>query len=517
MNKQLESLNLLPKFNILKSDKKMKRKSRSESRQQNEKTTNKKGEEEEGSSDSSAEPRDGAKALNEDNPSSSFLPYGQAVASSNHDILVGGVSDPQPNSLIQRQLQSALGSSHENPNLSRNALLAAEINMIRDLGVNMERSRSSYSLSSIGNLSAGGGGHSSSRESSSLNSTNQQQLPASLADTRTRASSIHSAPDSSTTLNQLLSTPLLRERILLGSQFGGSGLVPSSTALELEQRRLLEGQLQAIAAVNMLQRQQQQGLPASISSLGMSSASTNAILAAAAAAAQRQLNGLSSNDSTRNSDPPNPSTVTSSTRDSVVSLRDAPALLPGASQQFIGSNNSAGNVSSLPSTNLDLLSSSALLRSGLLGSLVREHPEQPNPPGISAASIGPIQQGGGASAAMLMPQAVAHHRDQAYYTDRLLQWDVLCARGGASNHHPGNKRYRQLVNEMKAKYQNMDEKSAKTDLSRAIVDHVSNYGGRFVKFDKPSNKYYVLSAAQARKKVAQALRETKQLIWTMKI
>ena len=87
--------------------------------------------------------------------------------------------------------------------------------------------------------------------------------------------------------------------------------------------------------------------------------------------------------------------------------------------------------------------------------------------------------------------------------------------GGKSNHHVGNKRYRQVVSEMKNMYRSTEAKTVKTDLSRAIVDHVCSYGGRFVKKDEASGKYYLLTKAEARKKTSQALRETKALKWTM--
>ena len=55
----------------------------------------------------------------------------------------------------------------------------------------------------------------------------------------------------------------------------------------------------------------------------------------------------------------------------------------------------------------------------------------------------------------------------------------------------------------------------KTDLSRAIVEHVCNYGGRFVKKEDMTGRYYILTKAEARKKTSQALRETKELKWTL--
>jgi hypothetical protein len=94
--------------------------------------------------------------------------------------------------------------------------------------------------------------------------------------------------------------------------------------------------------------------------------------------------------------------------------------------------------------------------------------------------------------------------------------DILCGRGGRSNHHPGNKRYRQVVSEMKASYKTIGSKAAKTGLSRAIVDHVYNYGGRFLKkLDGENGKYQVLSVIEGRKKTSQALREAKDVKWTV--
>lgn len=101
------------------------------------------------------------------------------------------------------------------------------------------------------------------------------------------------------------------------------------------------------------------------------------------------------------------------------------------------------------------------------------------------------------------------------YIDETREWDVLCGRGGRSNHHSGNKRYRHVVSEMKAMYRTTDAKNLKTDLSRAIVEHVCNYGGRFIKKDEKVGRYYVLTKAEARKKTSQALRETKELKWTL--
>ena len=100
------------------------------------------------------------------------------------------------------------------------------------------------------------------------------------------------------------------------------------------------------------------------------------------------------------------------------------------------------------------------------------------------------------------------------YVDTIRDTDVLCGRGGRSNHHPGNKRYRYVISDMKTSYKKTEAKSNKTDLSRAIVEHVCQYGGRFIKKEQMTGRYYVLTRGEARKKTSQALRENKDLKWT---
>ena len=99
------------------------------------------------------------------------------------------------------------------------------------------------------------------------------------------------------------------------------------------------------------------------------------------------------------------------------------------------------------------------------------------------------------------------------YVENVHPDDVLCGRGGRSNHHVGNKRYRLVVAKMKYMYQKCSAKTMKTDLSRAIVKHCSSYGARFLKLDESNGKYYILSKDEARKKTSQALREAKVLKW----
>jgi hypothetical protein len=82
-------------------------------------------------------------------------------------------------------------------------------------------------------------------------------------------------------------------------------------------------------------------------------------------------------------------------------------------------------------------------------------------------------------------------------------------RGGKSNHHPGNKRYREEILNFKNTYSQLTSKEEKTDLSRHVVDFVHNYNGRFLALDKTIKPacLYEITDAVARRKVSQALRE----------
>jgi hypothetical protein len=113
------------------------------------------------------------------------------------------------------------------------------------------------------------------------------------------------------------------------------------------------------------------------------------------------------------------------------------------------------------------------------------------------------------SAASICPDS-QHPKE---FVQEVRENDILCGRGGKSNHHPGNKKYRLVVSKMKMNYRKMGSKMLKTDLSRAIVEHVYGYGGRFLKYDTASSQYVVLSPTDSRKKTSQALREMKEVKW----
>ena len=84
-------------------------------------------------------------------------------------------------------------------------------------------------------------------------------------------------------------------------------------------------------------------------------------------------------------------------------------------------------------------------------------------------------------------------------------FDVLLGRGGRSNHHPGNKRYREEVKNLQSWYLEVDDKNEKTDLSQCLVEYVHSYNGRFLQKDECG--WYVVPNIIARRKASQALRE----------
>lgn len=93
------------------------------------------------------------------------------------------------------------------------------------------------------------------------------------------------------------------------------------------------------------------------------------------------------------------------------------------------------------------------------------------------------------------------------YVETYTDADVLFGRGGRSNHHPGNKIYRDIVTEKQPFYRNCD-KNEKTKVAQSIVDAVTiEAKGRFLELDKATSMWYLVPNIVARRKVGQALRE----------
>lgn len=84
--------------------------------------------------------------------------------------------------------------------------------------------------------------------------------------------------------------------------------------------------------------------------------------------------------------------------------------------------------------------------------------------------------------------------------------DVLCGRGGATNNHEGNRRFRSIVVEHQTEYLRA-RKMEKVVIARQIVEAVHNNGGRFLKRSKAADTWVEVPTKQAIAKTSQALRE----------
>jgi len=88
--------------------------------------------------------------------------------------------------------------------------------------------------------------------------------------------------------------------------------------------------------------------------------------------------------------------------------------------------------------------------------------------------------------------------------------DVLFGRGGLSNNHPGNQRYLAKRLELQPSYKKA-KRADKTLISKAFVNAVKAGGARFLKQEEgTSDRWYVVSDKEARRKASQALRDDRK-------
>jgi len=100
------------------------------------------------------------------------------------------------------------------------------------------------------------------------------------------------------------------------------------------------------------------------------------------------------------------------------------------------------------------------------------------------------------------------------FIDQFTDDDVLLGRGGLTNHHPGNIRFRKEADKLKAWYYNVS-KIEKYPYSKHLVQLVHSYGGRFLQKEqgtKSPERWYEVEEERARKKASQALRENKKTV-----
>jgi hypothetical protein len=85
--------------------------------------------------------------------------------------------------------------------------------------------------------------------------------------------------------------------------------------------------------------------------------------------------------------------------------------------------------------------------------------------------------------------------------------DVLCGRGGSINSHPGNERFRTLVEKRKRVYLTARFKREKRLIANSIVSEIRAIQGRFLQRDPKSGLWKDIGDEKARDKTSQALRE----------
>jgi hypothetical protein len=85
--------------------------------------------------------------------------------------------------------------------------------------------------------------------------------------------------------------------------------------------------------------------------------------------------------------------------------------------------------------------------------------------------------------------------------------DVLLGRGGKSNNHLGNRRYRQARDDIQPRYMAAIKKM-KTGICRELVNQVYSWNGRFLQKHERGH-WYVATDKKAMAKSSQVLRETK--------
>jgi len=85
--------------------------------------------------------------------------------------------------------------------------------------------------------------------------------------------------------------------------------------------------------------------------------------------------------------------------------------------------------------------------------------------------------------------------------------DILRGRGGGTNHHPGNKKFRDEARNFRARYKDKaTTRREKYELSLTLVKRARDYGGRFLERRNGDDKnWYLMSEGDVRKKASQGM------------
>ena len=89
----------------------------------------------------------------------------------------------------------------------------------------------------------------------------------------------------------------------------------------------------------------------------------------------------------------------------------------------------------------------------------------------------------------------------------LGELDILCSKDKSLSNHPGNRLFRELIEDAKASYNKATDKASKMKITKSIVDCLQkDHGCRFVKFDCDLAEWVELNPVESRDKVGHALR-----------
>jgi len=168
-------------------------------------------------------------------------------------------------------------------------------------------------------------------------------------------------------------------------------------------------------------------------------------------------------------------------------------------------------------------SSSSAAAAATLSTLISDTTKKENPSSLSLL----IPQVANFSQILADPEAWLQHTENMFgklppieklsgSNDIIVQPnDVLCGRGGETNHHPGNVQYRSLVKAYQKLYL-LAKRREKPKIAQCIVVSVRGVGGRFLKRIKKSSlspttaegpAWVDVGHIKAREKTSQALRE----------
>lgn len=108
---------------------------------------------------------------------------------------------------------------------------------------------------------------------------------------------------------------------------------------------------------------------------------------------------------------------------------------------------------------------------------------------------------------LLKQHGIQQGSDSKRYADALLTWDVLSGSDKRFDKHPGNMRYKQILNKMRPGYTSTESKTAKKKMVGDIDEFIQSYGGRFLRIDESNGRFRLLRKAESRNKISRSLRE----------